>query len=286
MKNIIILCSTIRCNRNCSFCQHNMLKDNLIDIPDMTVDICDGILSKFSKDSTITITGGEPFLNFDLITHLCELKRQFCVHTNGDFLIPDNTIFPDKASIRISINSTTFPILWQQMIEDYPHLDIRVNTIFSTAEETYEIVRRVNEQNIYDYTVLIDFYTGWSEKLEQELDKFCTLIARDFFLPGKNKSYHAYHHQLFCLDPVVKFNSLGQQIPSIYAEGLQEKDWDKIKDLNIERDKEIFLYGKDLFKKGRDYFSTPSIYYNALMYELLKKKKEERRASFFKAIGR
>jgi hypothetical protein len=31
------------------------------------------------------------------------------------------------------------------MIEDYPHLDIRVNTIFSTAEETYEIVRRVNE---------------------------------------------------------------------------------------------------------------------------------------------
>lgn len=170
------------------------------------------------------------------------------MHTNGDFLIPDGVVFPKKASIRISINSTNFPKLWQQMIEDFPNLDIRVNTIFSTAEETYEIVRKVNEQNIYDYTVLIDFYTNWSVELEKELDKFCTLMARDFYLPGKNKSYHAYHNQLFCLDPVIKFNSLGQRIPSIYAEGLSQKDWGDIKDLNIERDKEIFLYGKDLFK--------------------------------------
>lgn len=91
---------TQRCNLNCSYCWE---KNNNLMKCDMSQDVCDKMLLWLHKECkkkqvrslNITLTGGEPFLNFEILekivkeVKLWQIESTFCVISNGVLISPD-----------------------------------------------------------------------------------------------------------------------------------------------------------------------------------------------------
>jgi len=80
ISQMVLLVST-RCNYNCAYCQieKNMMDDNMVN---MSYDIARKALDLFLRNSnssskrTLTITGGEPLLNFDVVKQIIHDARE------------------------------------------------------------------------------------------------------------------------------------------------------------------------------------------------------------------
>lgn len=94
---VLVFVTTIDCNRHCKFCnqERNHTKFGC-SITDMSVETFIELVSKHPDNATITLSGGEPFLNLPIMEWLVKKNRPFCVQTNGDFLFPKDWKIPEN----------------------------------------------------------------------------------------------------------------------------------------------------------------------------------------------
>lgn len=278
--SIIVLSTTMRCNRKCPFCRQEGIRQKYgLRAGDMTIETVKKILSQYPEDSSITLTGGEPFLNYPVIDYLISIDRPFCVHTNGDHLFPEGTKLKPHHTVRISINDIEFPPVYHQLIRDMPEASIRTNTYFDDPVKTFQIIEKLAQDDIYDYRVLIDLYTEESKELEEKILQYVKLAGK-LPLPGRNRAYQSYHQQALSTNPVFKYAPDGSLIPGIYLPEVPKEHWDEEMGPWMQEDEETFLYGKEKYHLGIKAFKAPCAYYACFMYEKLKEEKEARLAAF------
>lgn len=94
---VLVFVTTMNCNRHCKFCnqERNHTKFGC-SITDMSVETFIELVSKHPDNATITLSGGEPFLNLPIMEWLVKKNRPFCVQTNGDFLFPKDWKIPEN----------------------------------------------------------------------------------------------------------------------------------------------------------------------------------------------
>lgn len=291
-KDIIVLVTTLDCNRKCNFCQHNYYQKeySIKKASNMTVTTLKKILKQHPNDATITLTGGEPFLNMPIIEYLCSINRPFCIQTNGDYEWPENLILPKYSQLRISINSLNFPKIFYQGLK-MKDIIMRANVYLNEPEKTFAIFKKLSQYEIYDATPHIDFHIQYNDKETEKILQFSKLIA-SFPLPTKNarysflKSYDAYHRSLWHNGETYIYNMEGERIPSIYVANIPKENWGYILGSWNYQDYEVYFEGKTKFQEGSpDFFDSPVAYYHCLMHEKIQEERKRQIVTFNKMFS-
>lgn len=277
----------MRCNMNCTFCGHKRLPIKFTHnaVPDMTLDCFKYILSSNHPDCTITLSGGEPFLNKSIIDYLFTLERQFAIHTNGSILLADHQRPNAIQTLRISINDYhKFPSLYNQLKSTHANR-IRVNTFLNSPNNTFEICRKAALDGVYNISIRIDYLAEWNDTvLIDKIDELAARLSYEPIILPKLKVYRAYHESQMRQETVKKYGTEGQPIGGIYVADVprhEYKEEDLIWNTIVY---EVYQTGKQRYSKGQLGYSTPSAYYHCYFFEKLKeeieKRKEHKRVIF------
>lgn len=81
----------------------------------MTIETARTIIESNPHSEYIVVTGGEPFLNLELLNYLFSTDKYVKVLTNGTIKLPEDMIekLSDKVTFSISVNSEVFPPLYE-----------------------------------------------------------------------------------------------------------------------------------------------------------------------------
>lgn len=284
---ILVFVTTTKCNLNCEFCQQ---KTNYLNHGephgDMSIEVFKKLLEKHPDNATITLSGGEPFMNLPIIEYLCEINKPFCVQTNGSTLLPSEIVLPKNSQLRISVNDLDFPPLFRWGLEQ-KDITLRINVYLDDPYKTFELILAMsNFPNIYDVNVHVDFYTDINPEMTQKVETLAKLCAK-LPLPAKNarfgvlKGYDSYMRSLWHPGETFIYDQLGQRIPSIYAADIPQEKWKDILGPWVYKDYEIYKLGKSKYQEGHpENFSSPCAYYVCHFYESIKKERQKQIDAF------
>lgn len=273
-REVIVLIATLDCNLKCKFCKHEII-NNKFDRSreNMSVETAKTILSQHSSNAYIVVTGGEPFLNQELLEYLFSLKRSIKIHTNGSILLNKLNNIGSNITFVISENGEKNSPLLNQLLENRLSCRIQANLYLDNPEQTEQKIIRLLPLPIKGYKVSVDFWTDIDIELEKKIFKFSS-IASKYIKYNKDIGYKAYWKDEGDNNCVIRYDPFGNETLGLYAACLPLNIQKIIKEKSF-IDKEIFLYGKEKFKKGEiSNFKQPTEYYHCLMYELMKENYE------------
>lgn len=289
---VLVFVTTMNCNRHCKFCnqERNHMKFGC-SITDMSVETFIELVSKHPDNATITLSGGEPFLNLPIMEWLVKKNRPFCVQTNGDFLFPKDWKIPENTQVRISMNELEYPPLLNWALK-HPEVNIRINTYLNDPKKTFDIIQKMSElPNIYDVTVHVDFYTDYTEEMTQKVEELASLCSC-LPLPQRNarfgvlKGYDSYMRSLWHPGETFIYGMDGTRIPSIYAAGIEPCFWPEFLGGWVYKDYECYSLGKSLYQEEHpEKFHSVCAYYLCHFYESIKKAREKKIDAFNKIFG-
>lgn len=109
---IAVLISSYTCNLNCEFCRLSEINQKFGRHKDlMSVETLDDIIER-EMPGAFVVTGGEPFLNMQLLMALKDKKAATKINTNGTIIWPD-TEWPSNFRLNISESGHGYTPLYQ-----------------------------------------------------------------------------------------------------------------------------------------------------------------------------
>lgn len=276
----IALISTLSCNNDCQFCARQLLnskyiKDEIKNV-NMSIETAKKILDSSPKNAGITVTGGEPFLNLPLIEFLLSLPgRRVTIYTNGSIRLPENTVFNnDRTRFNISVNNfMKIPELYKQINIEAQPVEMIANIYMDKDLDKVEtIIKRICfNRGLKGYKLLYDIWTD-DREIEEKIKfvKKCAKMMSRYVKYNRDiglKGYLLQEPEGRC----TRYGPDGAISLSLYGTGIKDPIiQQKINELSYS-DKNIFCFGREKIKMGREAFKAPIEYLMCIYYEELAK---------------
>ena len=204
---------TEKCNLNCNYCWE---KNNNLKGRDMSQDVCNKMLSwlhelckeKGVKSLYVTLTGGEPFLNFQALEiivkeiSMWEVKATFCIVSNGVALTHDSIIRLSEIGIhtyQITLDGTreihdkrrcfysglgTFKTIINNIwliakLDSNAQIIVRINIDDDNVENIPKLLRYLIKIGLNNYVILAmaDTIIGCKMPSRKLLDRIVELLS-------------------------------------------------------------------------------------------------------------
>lgn len=214
--NFLILYTTSKCNLRCDTC---FFHDNLNKFNDLSLPEYKKIAQSLGKISILLLSGGEPFLNKDLV----EICSSFIEHSKvNSLIIPTNGTLKNDILKKTEVLLKKFPKLSLTVnisldgLADYHNRIRNVERVFEKAIETIKELSRL--KRIYPNLQVVVNSVIQKDNLE-ELKKLM-IFLRQFDL-----DYHAF--EILRGDPRDKTMSLPniKQISEMHELILKNRNW-------------------------------------------------------------
>lgn len=270
MGESLVLVSTLDCNFQCNFCVRRQLNEKFnLPLVKMTPQTAEQILKQNPAIKSITVTGGEPFLNFELIDYLSNREDlTLTIITNGSILLPQNFHFKNKKMrIKISCNSSdNLPPLFYQL-QNFSDVEIICNIFLDNVDNVKKIINEITRYRIKGYFVANDFWTEISEEQEKLVIHAGEVLSQ--FIPlKKDLGFITYFRQDQEKESLI-YNPLGEKEKKLYSTFISDEEVSKQIIKRSPNFQNVFCRGKILFPFGQKFFRTPYEYYQALLFETM-----------------
>lgn len=116
LQNLVML-STNKCNFDCVYCQIEKNISEANKLKSMTQEVANSVLDYFydncsmDREKTITITGGEPLLNWEVVTNIIQKVRgkfsdetRIVLFTNGSLVTKDIAVFLKENNVQVLVS--------------------------------------------------------------------------------------------------------------------------------------------------------------------------------------